>query len=87
MNLEMNRDGLCLKPNQVLKVRGGIGHTVVCHSGSVWVTQDRDRRDIVLGEGESFELDRDGLALVQAFEQSAISFASPALRGHGASGV
>ncbi len=78
MNLELNQDGLCMKPKQLLKVRGGVGHTIVCHSGSVWVTQDRDRRDIVLGAGESFALDRSGLALVQAFEQSAISIAPPA---------
>lgn len=75
MDLEFNHNGLCLKSHQVLKVRGGIGHTIICHSGTVWVTQDRDRRDIVLGAGESFALDRNGLALVQALEQSAISIA------------
>lgn len=80
MNLELNQDGVCMKPKQLLKVRGGVGHTIVCHSGSVWVTQERDRRDIVVGAGESFALDRSGLALVQAFEQSAISIARPAPR-------
>jgi hypothetical protein len=84
MNLELNQDGLCLKSNQVLKVRGGSGHTIICHSGSVWVTQDRDRRDIVLGAGESFALDRNGLTLVQAFEQSAISIAPAAVRDRAA---
>ena len=79
MNLELNHDGLCLKSRQVLKVRGGSGHTIICHSGAVWVTQDRDRRDIVLGAGESFALDRNGLALVQALEQSAISIAPAAV--------
>jgi hypothetical protein len=78
MNLELDQDGLCMKSKQLLKVRGGAGHTIVCHSGSVWVTQERDRRDTVLGAGESFALDRSGLALVQAFEQSAISVARPA---------
>ena len=80
MNLELNQDGVCMKPKQLLKVRGGVGHTIVCHSGSVWVTQERDRSDIVLGAGESFALERNGLALVQAFEQSAISIAPPAAR-------
>lgn len=78
MNLELNPEGLCLKPNQLLKVRGGIGHAIVCHSGSLWVTQHRDERDIVLGAGESFALDRKGLALVQALKQSAVSIAPPA---------
>lgn len=84
MNLEFNHDELCLKSNQVLKVRGGSGHTIICHSGTVWVTQDRDRRDIVLGAGESFALDRNGLALVQALGQSAIRIAPPAVRNRAA---
>lgn len=75
MKLELNQDGLCMKRRQILKVRGGVGHTVVCHSGSVWLTQDGDSRDIILGAGEAFTLDRSGPALVQAFERSAISVA------------
>ena len=78
MKLELNPEALCLKPNQLLKVRAGAGHAVVCHSGSLWVTQDRDPRDIILAAGESFALDRNGLALVQALQQSAVSFAPAA---------
>jgi Protein of unknown function (DUF2917) len=73
MKIELNQDELCLKRNQMLKVRGGLGHSIVCDSGSVWVTQDGDSRDIVLRAGESFTLDREGLALVQAFEPGSIS--------------
>lgn len=80
MRLEMNQDDVCLKPKQLLKMRGGAGYTVLCQSGSVWLTQARDQRDIVLGAGESFALDRNGPALLQAFEQSAISIAPPASR-------
>jgi len=85
MRLEVNQDGLCLKRNQVLKVRGGVGHAIVCHHGSVWVTQDGDQRDIILGAGESFAFDRSGAAVVQAFEQSALSFAPLALASSAAS--
>jgi hypothetical protein len=73
MNLELSQDGVCLKRNQMVKVRGGLGHSIVCDSGTVWVTQDGDARDIVLHAGNSFTLDREGLALVQAFEPSSIS--------------
>src|SRR5512141_2690652 len=78
MNLEFNPQALCLRPHQLLKVRGGIGHAVVCHGGSLWLTQHRDGRDIVLRAGEPFALDRKGLVLVQALEQSTISIAPPA---------
>jgi len=73
MNLEFDRDEICLNRKQLLRVRNGSGHTIVCRSGSVWVTQVRDGSDTVLSAGESFTLDRDGLTLVQAFERSAIS--------------
>jgi hypothetical protein len=81
MNIELNQNGLCLKPKQVLTIRGGLGHTVVCHSGTVWVTQDGDVRDIILRAGESFTLERKGPALLQAIEQGAISITRPAGQG------
>jgi hypothetical protein len=73
MNIELNQNGLCLKRNQVVTVREGIGHSIVCDSGTVWVTQDGDPRDIILHTGDAFTLDRKGAALVQAFEPGAIS--------------
>lgn len=73
MNIEFNQDGLCLKRNQVVTVRGGIGRSIVCDSGTVWVTQDGDARDIILRAGESFTIDRNGPTLVQAFEPGSIS--------------
>lgn len=43
---------------------------VACLSGSIWITQDGDLRDIVLGAGESFDLDRPGDALISALDDS-----------------
>lgn len=86
MRIELNQDGLCLKRHQVVKVRGGIGHTVVVHSGSIWVTQDGDPRDVILRAGQVFTLDREGPALLQAFEQGAISIRQPD-RTPGATGL
>lgn len=80
MNLELSQDGLCLKPNQFLKVRGGAGYAIVCHAGSVWVTQEGDPRDFLLRAGESVVLERNTVALVQAFEQSAVGVVAPAAR-------
>jgi len=73
MRIELNQSGLCLERNKVVKLRGAIGYTVVCHSGSVWVTQDGDTRDVILRAGETFTFDRDGPALLQAFEPGAIN--------------
>ena len=77
MRIELNQNTLCVKRNQVVKVRGGIGHSVVCESGSIWVTQDGDLRDIVLHAGDAFTLDRAGPALLQAFEQGTVTIRRP----------
>jgi hypothetical protein len=34
--------------------------------GTLWITQEDDPSDVVLERGESFQLDRDGLALLLA---------------------
>ena len=77
MNLELEQGGLCMKPKQLLKVHNGGRHTIVCQSGSLWVTQYGDRRDILLAAGESFVLDRDGLTLVQALQQTTLGIMAP----------
>ena len=75
MRLELNQEMLGLRPRELLRIRGVAGHALVCHSGSVWLTQHGDGRDILLGAGERFVLDRDGVALLQAFEQSSVGLA------------
>ena len=77
MKLELEQHGLCLKPKQLLRVRDGSGHTVHCQSGALWLTQYGDSRDVYLGPGESFLLDRNGLTLVQALEQTTASILAP----------
>lgn len=56
-----------LAKNEILTIDGGKGSRVHCHGGSVWITQDGDRRDVFIDAGESFNLDRPGPALVSAY--------------------
>jgi hypothetical protein len=73
MYIELNQDRLCLKANQIVKVRDGLGHSIVCERGTVWLTQDGDPRDVILRAGEAYTLDRPGPALLQALAPGAIS--------------
>ena len=57
---------LHLKPRQILDIRDGEGFLVTCVRGVLWITQSNDTDDIVVGTGESFVLDRPGLAIVSA---------------------
>ena len=66
-----------LDPREVLELQDGKGLEVRCLGGNVWITQAGDREDIVLHGGESFVLDRQGLALVTALLGPAMLVVQP----------
>lgn len=63
---QMHKGIIGLPAGEVLRLRVAEGRHIGVVRGVAWVTQDGDPRDIVLGAGESFQFDRDGLALVMA---------------------
>ena len=83
MNLQLKQANLQLSRSGHVEVLDGRGSLVHCLFGSVWLTQDGDPRDIVLEAGQSFTLDRDGVALVYATSDAglALSSSSKDLRG------
>jgi hypothetical protein len=64
--IELNPAGnaLYLQRDQHIKMRDAAGWAVRALSGILWITQDGDSRDIVLEAGQSFVLDRNGIALL-----------------------
>ena len=77
MNITLTQSELSLSRRQTLSLADGAGVRIDARTGSVWVTQDHDQRDIVLRPGESFTLDGPGQAIVQAFEPSRIRLTQP----------
>jgi hypothetical protein len=55
-----------IRRGDVLSIRNASGALVTVDRGTAWLTQDGDRRDIVLEAGSSFRLDRGGVAVVSA---------------------
>ena len=53
-----------LERSAPLRLQDPVGRHMSVIEGSVWVTQQADPRDPVLGVGETFRFDRGGLALV-----------------------
>ena len=66
-----------LVAGQDLRLQDAAGWTVACSRGSVWLTQEADTRDVFLEGGERFTLDRPGLALVLAREESIVAIQPP----------
>ena len=67
-----NRCGLTAQ-TEIALARGGLlrienarDMQVQVEQGTLWITQEGDTTDVVLERGESFRLDRDGLALLHA---------------------
>jgi hypothetical protein len=49
--------------------------TIHCESGELWITQDGDRRDIILPEGKSWRIDADGPLVVSALQPAVATLA------------
>jgi len=71
-------DGAALPRRALLSIRGGRGAVLFVERGEVWVTQERDPRDVVLPAGAWFRLDRDGTAIVQARRAAAVTLTAAA---------
>jgi hypothetical protein len=67
---EMIEGAHVLDKGKIGHVRAERGRRLEVVSGTIWITQDGDLRDIVLGPGEAFDFDRRGDALLSAFADS-----------------
>jgi hypothetical protein len=76
----VDRFGMQLDAGQQFRLHDAAGWTIACRSGSVWITQEADTRDVFLYAGDSFILDRAGLALILARQDSALAIRPPAVR-------
>jgi hypothetical protein len=72
MNIRLRTAPICLPQGQAALLDDARGARVHCRAGSVWVTQEGDRRDIVLEPGESTVIERDGMAVVSALRDASI---------------
>lgn len=64
-----------LNAREVLDIQDGEGLEVL--GGDLWITQSDDPEDIVIHRGQSFVLDRPGLALVTALLGPAMLVVQP----------
>lgn len=77
MQIEMNRTNLSLAQEGLVAIRDGQGTRIVCHAGSLWITQECDVKDAVITAGESFTVRNPGLTLITALKASEITVIEP----------
>jgi hypothetical protein len=61
---------LAFTAGQSASLHDAQGTRIECLSGSLWITQEDEGRDIVLAPGEAFTLGRNGKTVVHAFKPS-----------------
>ena len=70
MNQDLLNGTRSLTKGNIRHLHGERGRRVEVVSGAIWITQDGDSRDIVLQDGDAFDFDRAGDALLSAFADS-----------------
>ena len=68
----MNNRLLNLAKGDLVELADARGTTLRVTRGTLWVTQERDRRDVVLGAGDTWTIERHGLTVGEAQGDAAI---------------
>ncbi len=55
-----------LATGQMLRIDNASAQNIAVVQGMVWITQEGDRRDVFLSDGEDFAFHRPGVVLVEA---------------------
>jgi hypothetical protein len=61
----------------VLRIEDGRDVIVHAWEGHLWITQSGDTRDYFIAPGESFTLDREGVALIHAMRRAVATLTAP----------
>ena len=76
MNLQLEAPVLALETGQIFSLDNACGTSIQPRRGTVWITEEGEARDFVVGPGEAFLVTRRGRTLVQAMAPAHV-----ALRG------
>ncbi len=77
MQIETTRSIVTLARDGLLGVRDGAGTRIVCCSGSLWVTQEGDVRDAIMGPKDAFTIRKSGLTIITALQSSSLTLIGP----------
>jgi len=78
MHLVAHNSVLLLERRDTVELIDAAGATASLLTGCLWITMDGDTRDIVLGAGQSWRVERNGRTLVHAGAPSVLRITEPA---------
>lgn len=78
MIVGMKRVVIELEYRGIVPVADALGTRINCLRGRVWITQHGSQDDVVLEAGESCDISRRGVALVQALADARVALHAPA---------
>ena len=78
MQIDIGSSTLTLTPNSLLAVQDGAGTRVLCRAGTLWITQEGDLKDAIVGAGESLIIRKPGRTLIGALGTASLSILAPA---------
>ena len=73
MNLSLESPVLSLEAGQLIALDDACGTNIQPRDGVVWITEEGEARDFVVGPGEAFLVTRPGRTLVQAMVASRVA--------------
>jgi hypothetical protein len=77
MQIEITCSTFTLAPAGLLAVQDGIGTRIVCRSGSLWVTQEGDVKDSIVGPASVLTIRKPGRTVITALESSSLTLIEP----------
>jgi len=73
MVLMLKAPVLELGRGEAMTLVDAVGTRIAAQSGTLWVTQEGDRKDHILGEGQAIVVARPGRTVVQAMRHSRVA--------------
>ena len=73
MQLQLRKPVIALEPGQVVTLDDAKGTRIVARLGTVWVTEEGDTRDHIVGPGDALIVAHSGRTVVQALKSAWIS--------------
>ncbi len=69
--------GMALERGGVVRIEDGKGMLFYVWDGELWITQDGDRRDYLVGAGQWFRIGRGGVTLACATRPAQLTLTAP----------